>query len=271
LGAALDAYHSYLGRPRVLPADGRSPQGGSYLGPEFSNDEIEAFLETYDYPYRKLSTQERPRAIAENLAAGKILGHFSMRTEFGPRALGSRSVLADPRDREVQTNLNLKIKYRESFRPFAPSVLRERVADYFDLDRASPYMQIVAFVKKERLLPFERGEGEDMLELVRKPRSDIPAVTHIDNSARIQTVSPDDHPAYYSVLQAFEELTGCSVLVNTSFNVRGEPIVNTPQDAYRCFMRTQMDYLVLGPFLLAKTDQPVWHETGDWTQALQRE
>ncbi|MGI9305292.1 MAG: carbamoyltransferase N-terminal domain-containing protein [Gammaproteobacteria bacterium] len=256
LGAALDVYHSYYEKPRRLPEDDRSMQRGSHLGPQFSDDEIKAFLETYGYPYRELSPEERPDVIAETLDDGKVVGHFAGRSEFGPRALGSRSILGDPRDQEMQVTLNLKVKYRESFRPFAPVVLAERVADYFELDRESPYMLIVAPVNEARRLPYDPGEGEDLLEKVRRARSDLPAITHVDYSARIQTIAHDDHAPYYDVLEAFQRRNGCGVLVNTSFNVRGEPIVNTPEDAYRCFMRTDMDVLALGNCLLQKQEQP---------------
>ena len=189
--------------------------------------------------------------------------------EFGPRALGNRSILGDARSPRMQAQMNLKIKFREGFRPFAPSVLRERVADYFELDRDSPYMLLVAPVRFERRIPMsdeqDAGWGIDKLNV---PRSDIPAVTHIDYSARIQTVHRDSNPDYYDLLKAFESLTGCSVLVNTSFNVRGEPIVCTAEDAYRCFMRTNIDYLVLGPFLLSKDEQPPWTEAEDWSREL---
>jgi len=260
LGAALDAYHTYFGGTREAAPNGRPAQGGSLLGPEFSESEIAAFLDTHGYPYERLDPSTRADRVAEQLAAGKVVGHFSGRTEFGPRSLGARSILGDPRDPEMQVTLNVKIKYRESFRPFAPSVLREKAGEYFELDGESPYMLLVAAVKPERCLPFDRGSGEDMLEIVRMPRSDIPAVTHIDNSARVQTVDRADHPAYHDVIRAFERRTGCAVIVNTSFNVRGEPIVNTPYDAYRCFMRTEMDVLVLGNHLLRKEGQPVWPE-----------
>jgi len=260
LGAAQDAYHTYFGKPRIYRRDGRSPQQGSLLGPQFSDDEVEAFLQTYEYPYRKLTPEQRADAIAEMLQDGKVVGHFAGRTEFGPRALGSRSILGDPRNQQMQVNLNLKIKYRESFRPFAPTVLAEQISDYFDLDRESPYMLLVAPVKRDRRLPFDRGDDEDMLEIVRMPRSDVPAITHVDYSARVQSIARQDHPLYYDTLKAFERRTGCGVIVNTSFNVRGEPIVNTPQDAYRCFMRTEMDALVLGNCLVLKEQQPPWPE-----------
>jgi len=260
LGAALDAYHGYFARERAAPVAGRSLQGGSFLGPTFSDEEIQSYLETHGYPYRKLEPQERGELIAEALADGKVVGHFSGRAEFGPRALGARSILADARSPDMQATLNLKIKYRESFRPFAPAVLAERVSDYFELDRQSPYMLLVAPVKAERRLPFSPVPGEDLLPVVRTARSDVPAITHVDYSARIQTISAEDHPQFYEVLRAFESRTGCAVIVNTSFNVRGEPIVNTPYDAYRCFMRTELDVLVMGNCLLLKPEQPAWPE-----------
>jgi carbamoyltransferase len=260
LGAAFDAYHNYFKKTRLVPKIGRDLQRGSYLGPGFSEDEIRSFLNTYGYPHRQLSPAERGPVIAEFLAQGKVVGHFSGRMEFGPRALGSRSILGDARNEEMQVTLNVKIKYRESFRPFAPAVLRERVSEYFDLDKESPYMLLVAPVKNERRKPFERGSSEDLLPIVKQSRSDIPAVTHVDYSARIQTVTREDHPDYYDAIRAFEAKTGCAVIVNTSFNVRGEPIVCTPYDAYRCFMRTGMDVLILGNFLLVKENQPEWLE-----------
>jgi carbamoyltransferase len=264
LGAAMDAYYSYFGNSRLDPTDEQGcEQGGSYWGPEFSEQEIASFLETHGYKHRQLNPSERASRIAQYLDSGKVVGHFSGRTEFGPRSLGSRSILGDARNEETQTTLNLRIKYRESFRPFAPTVLAERVSDYFELDRESPYMLIVAKVKKERQKPFERGTSSDLLAVVRRPRSDIPAVTHVDYSARIQTIKRSDHRHYYDVVKAFEKLTGCGVIVNTSFNVRGEPIVCTPYDAYRCFMRTEMDVLVLGNYLLLKEEQsPYTDEKG---------
>jgi carbamoyltransferase len=260
VGVALDVYHTFFGGPRQVRSDGRDTQKGSYLGPSYCDQEIRAFLETHGYPYRSVPATERAEVVARELASGNVVGHFAGRAEFGPRALGSRSILGDPRNPEMQVKLNLKIKYRESFRPFAPTVLLERVADFFELDRRSPYMLLVAPVRTERRLPFERGSGEDLLPIVRLARSDVPAITHVDYSARIQTVERADHPEYYDVLRAFEALTGCGVIVNTSFNVRGEPIVSSPYDAYRCFMRTEMDVLVLGNQLLVKADQPPWPE-----------
>lgn len=273
LGAALLVSHRYFGTERPYNPRGRDLQKGSYLGPSFSDNEIAAFLERHRYPHERVAgPEERAAAVARALAEGKIVGYFAGRMEFGPRALGARSILGDPRRRETQSVMNLKIKYRESFRPFAPSVLAEDAADYFDLNMESPYMLLVAGVKEERTLPVDLGpfhETGDMLALVNEPRSDIPAVTHVDYSARIQTVHREDKPDYYLLIRAFKELTGCSVVVNTSFNVRGEPIVCTPQDAYRCFMRTEMDLLVLEDFLLWKERQPAWKESGRWREEFE--
>jgi len=260
MGAALDAYHTYFEKPRTMPADKRPRQGGSYWGPAYSDAEIEAFVKTHGYAHRRLADSERADTVARILAEGKVVGHFAGRVEFGPRSLGARAILGDARNEEMQVNLNLKIKYRESFRPFAPSVLAERVSDYFELDRESPYMLLVAPVKESRRLPMPPMTGDDLTAIVRQPRSDLPAITHVDYSARVQTVMRTDHPVYYDVIKKFEEQTGCGVIVNTSFNVRGEPIVCTPDDAYRCFMRTNMDVLVLGNYLLRKEEQPAWPE-----------
>ncbi|HKA40325.1 MAG TPA: carbamoyltransferase N-terminal domain-containing protein, partial [Burkholderiales bacterium] len=222
LGAALDVYHTYFGGPRPLERNARPRQGGSYWGPEFSDEEIEAYLDTNGYPYRRLSDNERTDYLADRLVEGKVVGHFSGRLEYGPRALGARSILGDARNRDMQAELNLKIKYRESFRPFAPSVLAEDVAEYFELDRESPYMLLVAPVREERRKPLEPADEdqEDLLPIVRQARSDVPAVTHVDYSARIQTVCRADHPVYYGLIRRFKEKTGCGVIVNTSFNVR---------------------------------------------------
>lgn len=260
LGAALDTYHTYHGHPRKLSAGGRPAQRGSCWGPGFTDGEIRGFLDTHGYPYHHLDPSTRAQALARYLLEGKVLGHFAGRTEFGPRALGARSILGDARRQEMQAKLNLKIKYRESFRPFAPTVLAERVAQYFELDRESPYMLLVAAVRPDRRIQTEPPEGDDLLPVVRQARSDIPAVTHVDYSARIQTIAREDHPEYYDVVKAFEEASGTGVIVNTSFNVRGEPIVNTPYDAYRCFMRTEMDVLALGNYVLLKHEQPTWPE-----------
>ena len=208
--------------------------------------------------------------VAGMMANDKVVGWFNGRMEFGPRALGSRSILGDPRSPKMQEQMNLKIKFRESFRPFAPSVLRERVSDYFQLDVDSPYMLLVAPVCEDRRIPMSEDQQKLFgIEKLNVPRSDIPAITHVDYSARVQTVASDVAPDYHELIKAFDEQTGCPVVVNTSFNVRGEPIVCTPEDAYRCFMRTDMDYLVLGQFVLDKTTQPEWKEEGDWKDEFQ--
>jgi len=260
LGVAQLVWHRHLGRPRAVEA-GKDAMRGAYLGPEFAPEEIERELRAAGAVYRRLERDELHARVAELLAQEKVVGWFDGRMEFGPRALGSRSILGDPRSPAMQARINLKIKFREGFRPFAPSVLEEKVGDWFELDRASPYMLLVAQVKRERQIPMTSGQralwGLDKLNV---PRSDIPAVTHVDYSARVQTVSRETNPAYYDLIRAFERRTGCPVLVNTSFNVRGEPIVCTPRDAYRCFMRTQIDHLVVGPFLLDRADQPPFAE-----------
>ena len=269
LGVAQIIWHHHLDKPRQ--ADGvRDSQKGSYLGPAFSPDEIETYLKDQGAVYDRVDGPERALRVAKILAEEKIVGWFNGRMEFGPRALGGRSILGDPRSAKMQLQMNLKIKYRESFRPFAPSVLRERVQDYFELDSDSPYMLLVAPVKKERQIPMTDEQSKLWgIEKLNVLRSDLPSITHIDYSARVQTVTADTNPGYYELIKAFEEETGCAVVVNTSFNVRGEPIVCTPEDAYRCFMRTEMDYLVLGPFLLDKTCQPEWKEEGNWREEFQ--
>jgi carbamoyltransferase len=269
LGVAQLIWHRYCGQPRTTVA-GRDGMKGAYLGPEFSPEEIEAYLCSQGAAYERLEGDCLRRHVAALLAQEKVVGWFDGRMEFGPRALGARSILGDPRSPRMQAQMNLKIKFREGFRPFAPSVLRERVSEYFELDCDSPYMLLVAPVKRERQVPMSDAErrlwGIDQLNVV---RSDIPAVTHIDYSARIHTVSRDTNPNYYDLIKEFERLSGCPVLVNTSFNVRGEPIVCTPSDAYRCFMRTHIDHLVLGPFLLDKARQPAWKETNEWRREFQ--
>jgi carbamoyltransferase len=262
LGAALDAWHTHFGKQRGARSE-LSDQGGSYLGPSFSMDEIKGFLDTYGYPYRELSDTQRSAFLAQELAQGKVVGHFSGRLEFGPRSLGARSIVGDVRNTEMQATLNLRIKYRESFRPFAPAVLKERASDYFEIDCESPYMLLVAPVRKDRrLTPTSASteNNEDLLPIVRQLRSDIPAVTHVDYSARIQTVRREHHAAFYDLIKQFDQDTGYGVVVNTSFNVRGEPIVCTPYDAYRCFMRTEMDVLALENCILIKSEQPAWPE-----------
>ena len=269
LGVALLAHHRYFGTGRPN-GSGRDRMRGALLGPDFREEEIEVFLRQQGAPYRRLDREGLLREVAEILAGERVVGWFQGRMEFGPRALGNRSILGDPRSPKMQALMNLKIKFREGFRPFAPSVLRERVAEYFELQDESPYMLLVAPVKRERQIPMsEEARSLWGIDKLNVARSDIPAVTHIDYSARIQTVSREDNPLYHELLRAFEALTGCGVLVNTSFNVRGEPIVCTPEDAYRCFMRTHIDYLVMGPFLLDKKEQPEWKDTGDWRREFQ--
>ncbi|HWJ93425.1 MAG TPA: carbamoyltransferase C-terminal domain-containing protein, partial [Telluria sp.] len=250
LGAALLAHHMVFDGPRERKGGARDAQQGSYLGPRYSSEEIMAFLDRKGYPYHRIaSREERLALVAHALADGKIAGWMSGRMEFGPRSLGARSILGDPRNPATQAVMNLKIKYRESFRPFAPAVLREKCRDYFELDGESPYMLLVAPVEASRrramdLSGFNAGD-DDMMAVINQPRSDIPAVTHVDYSARVQTVDRETNPDFHALIAVFEALTGYPVLVNTSFNVRGEPIVCSPQDAYRCFMRTEMDLLVM--------------------------
>jgi len=253
LGAALVGYHMQLGQARVVRGDAMH---GSYLGPAFAQADIEARLGSCGARFEVLDDAQLLTACADDLSQSKALGWFQGRMEFGPRALGNRSVLGDPRSPTMQKTLNLKVKYRESFRPFAPSVLRERVGDWFELDRESPYMLLVADVVKSRRRAMTADEsslfGIDKLNI---PRSDIPAVTHVDYSARVQTVSEETNPRYHALLSAFERKTGCPVLVNTSFNVRGEPIVGVPEDAFRCFMGTELDALAIGNCYLRKDAQ----------------
>jgi len=269
LGVAQLIWHRHCKRPRQV-TQGKDGMRGAYLGPGYTPDEIERYLQAQGAAYERLEWPALLERVATQLADEKIVGWFDGRMEFGPRALGARSILGDPRSPRMQAQMNLKIKFREGFRPFAPSVLRDRVSDYFELECDSPYMLLVAPVKRERQIPMSAEQrklwGIEQLNVV---RSDIPAVTHIDYSARIQTVDRETNPAYYDLIKAFERLTGCAVLVNTSFNVRGEPIVCTPADAYQCFMRTHIDYLVLGPFLLGKGAQPEWKETADWQREFQ--
>ena len=265
LGAALAAWHQYLQMPRVVRRNGDGMHG-SFLGPAYTNDEIEQALKSFEAVSIRVDDDAALFSlVADELVGEKVIGWFQGRMEFGPRALGSRSILGDPRSPRMQSVMNLKIKYRESFRPFAPSVLRERLSDYFDLDVDSPYMLMVAPVVQKRRIPrTEPTSGLRGIDLLKVPRSDIPAVTHIDYSARIETVDRDTNPRYYGLLKAFEAKTGCGVLVNTSFNVRGEPIVQSPWDAYRCFMRTEMDLLVMGNFVLYKTNQQPLPVDRDW-------
>jgi len=256
LGAAFVAFHLHQAKPRQIAGNRLDGMSGGYLGPSFNQAEIERRLTQAGGRFVRLDAAEFPRSVAQALADGKAVGWFQGRMEFGPRALGARSILADPRSPTMQKTLNLKIKYRESFRPFAPSVLREEVAEWFDLDADSPYMLMVADVLPGRRRTMSASEqalfGIDKLNV---PRSEIPAVTHVDYSARIQTVHQESNPRYHALLSIFRELTGCPVLVNTSFNVRGEPIVCTPEDAFRCFMGTELDVLAIGDCILLKHEQ----------------
>lgn len=271
LGAALYTY--YQKNPDKREVTERDAQKGSYLGPEFKPDAIKAYLDEKGYIYHNYSTEEKNEVVAQLLSEEKIIGLCNGRMEFGPRALGNRSIIGDARSVKMQSQMNLKIKYRESFRPFAPSVLEEDAEEYFELKGTeSPYMLLCALVNKERQKPFDmkkyyrENRKMDLLPIVNVARSDIPAVTHVDYSARIQTVSRETNPEYYGILKAFKNLTGSSVIVNTSFNVRGEPIVCTPKDAYECFMRTEMDALVYGNILLLKEEQPEFKEDTDWRE-----
>lgn len=269
LGAALAVQYGHHKVPRH-PTTEADRQKGSYLGPAFSESEVEAYLISHGYNYRKLPSHARAETVADALAAGAVVGFFNGRMEFGPRSLGARSILGDPRRADTQRAMNLRIKYRESFRPFAPAVLAEDVETYFDYSGASPYMLMVAPVRADRCI--ERGgelSGDDLLEAVNQIRSDIPAVTHWDYSARIQTVHVDTNPLFHEVISRFKAKTGVGVVVNTSFNVRGEPIVCTPDDAVRCFMRTEMDYLYLEGFWLDKRDQPVLEKDESWMQQFE--
>ncbi|GAA0419421.1 carbamoyltransferase [Cocleimonas flava] len=263
VGAALSAYHQYMDKPRTLQLPDATK--GSYLGPKFSNEQITSYLDKIGADYTHVEDDQLMPKLAEVMQGEKVVGWFQGRMEFGPRSLGARSIIGDARSTKMQTVMNLKIKYRESFRPFAPVVKFDKVSEWFEHEGPSPYMLIVAPVKEDKrnLMSAEQDKlfGIDKLNI---PRSQIPAVTHVDYSARVQTVHPETNPRFYHLLDAFEEKTGCPVLVNTSFNVRGEPIVNTPEDAYRCFMRTEMDYLVMENILIDKTTQPEWKEEGDW-------
>jgi carbamoyltransferase len=269
LGVALTIHHKVLGNERRHRSEGDGMHG-SYLGPAFSDEEIESFLASVGAVYEKLPTDAVIERTAEALAHEKVVGWLQGRMEFGPRSLGARSVLGDPRSAKMQATMNLKIKFRESFRPFAPSVLREHLADYFDLDVDSPYMLLVAPVRAERRIAMTDEQQRLFgIEKLNVPRSDVPAITHIDYSARIQTVHAETNPLYHALLRRFHALTGCAVLVNTSFNVRGEPIVCTPRDAYLCFMRTEMDTLVLGSCVLEKSRQPALRDDVDWRSQYQ--
>ena len=264
LGSALRIWHEYLGNPRKADAALDAMQG-SYLGPSFSNQEITDYLDEIGAVYTRLDDSDLLPRLAELLATENVIGWFSGRMEFGPRALGGRSIIGDPRSAKMQSVMNLKIKYRESFRPFVPAVKFDKVSDWFEIDRRSPYMLLVAPLHREKLVTMSEEQQKLFgIEKLMVARSDIPAVTHVDYSARVQTVHPETNPRFYRLLDSFEQRSGCPVLINTSFNVRGEPIVHTPEDAYRCFMRTEMDFLVMENILLAKTDQPEQEYDDSW-------
>lgn len=265
LGAALYVWYQYLGNPRN--PNGKDAMRAAHLGPSYSDEEIRTFLDTQNATYMQLSRDELITKTAALIAEGKVVGWFQGRMEFGPRALGARSILGDARNQEMQTVMNVKIKFRESFRPFAPSVLIEHAKEYFEGAVSNPYMLLTFPVSRVHRISPEHP-GAKGLQLLKQKRSTIPAVTHVDYSARIQTVSGEDNPLYYDLIHRFYKKTGCPVIINTSFNVRGEPIVCTPQEAWRCFMRTNMDYLAIGSFLLAKKDQKPYEESENWKKAL---
>lgn len=269
LGAALFVWYQYLENSRIGDSE-KDFQQGSYLGPEFKNGYIKDYLEKNKIPYSVLKDEQVPEKISDLIAEQKVIGWFQGRMEFGPRALGSRSILGDARSSKMQEVMNLKIKFRESFRPFAPSVIKEKVSDFFEIDRESPYMLLVAPVKNEIRREMSKEEqklfGFNKLKVV---RSTIPAVTHVDYSARLQTINKGDNPLYHQLIAKFGEKYGCPVIINTSFNVRGEPIVCTPEDAYLCFMRTDMDYLLLGNFLLNKKEQEPLKKDIDWQKEFE--
>ena len=269
LGSALFVWYQYLGNKRVTD-DKKDFQQNSLLGPEFKNSYLSDYLKRNNIPYTELSDEEIPEKIADLIADQKVIGWFQGRMEFGPRALGSRSIIGDARSPKMQETMNLKIKFRESFRPFAPSVIRERASDFFEINRESPYMLLAVPVKKEirKAVSYEEQKlsGLDKLNVV---RSRIPAVTHLDYSARLQTVNENDNPLYYRMIAKFNEKYGCPVIINTSFNVRGEPIVCTPADAYACFMHTNMDYLLMGNFLIKKKEQKPLDKEIDWLKKFE--
>lgn len=268
LGAALFTWYSYLENHRTVKE--RDAQKGSYLGPEFDDRMIESFLLEKQIPHKKLSREDLLDEVSTLIASDRVIGWFQGRMEFGPRALGARSIIGDARSKTMQSVMNLKIKYRESFRPFAPTVLKEKVSDYFQIDRESPYMLLVAPVVPERRIAMtQEQQGLFGIDKLNIPRSEIPAVTHVDYTARIQTVNKADHPLYYDLINRFYQKTGCPVIINTSFNVRGEPIVCTPEEAYTCFRRTEMDFLVMGSFLLTKTEQNPVEKDNAWMKEFE--
>jgi carbamoyltransferase len=269
LGAAFTVWHHFLDKPRAAE-DKEDKQLNSYLGPKFEQNQIKEFLDKKGYPYTEHQDHQLYNFIADKMIEGKVIGWFQGRMEFGPRALGARSIIGDARNPKMQKKMNLKIKYRESFRPFAPSVLVDKVSEWFELDRESPYMLLVAYVNKDKRIPMTEEQkklfGIDKLNI---KRSEVPAITHVNYSARVQTVDRRYNQKYYDLINTFYEKTSCPVIVNTSFNVRGEPIVCTPQDAYQCFMRTEMDVLVMENLVLFKEEQPKWQEGSDWRQEFE--
>lgn len=269
LGAALTIWYRYLKNKRNV--DGRNDlQKASLLGPEYNDEYVEKFLKKESIPYRRLPHLDLPETVAGMIAGGHVIGWFQGRLEFGPRALGNRSIIGDARDAEMQPKMNLKIKYRESFRPFAPTVLLNKVSEWFELNRESPYMLLVAQVKDDKKTASDRDkDGAKGFDKLKVKRSQIPAVTHVDYSARIQTVKREDNPLYYDMINAFYKKTGCPVIINTSFNVRGEPLVCSPEEAFRCFMRTEMDHLVMGSYLLNKSDQKPLENDMKWQKEFE--
>jgi carbamoyltransferase len=265
VGAAYAVWHIQMGRERN-GRTGLDEMKGAFLGPEYSGSRIEKTIRRFEAKARYYEDyDELARKAAKILSDGCVVGWFSGRMEYGPRALGSRSILGDARNPAMQKKMNLKIKYREGFRPFAPTVIEEDIQEYFDVDRPSPYMLLVVPVREDKRIPVPSDYNDwSLYDRLYFQRSDLPAITHIDYSARIQSVNRKVNPRYWQLIWEFKKLTGYGVIVNTSFNVRGEPIVCTPEDAYRCFMRTEMDYLVLGDYLLEKKDQPALPDTGDW-------
>ena len=267
VGAALYGWHQILGNPREV--DGvHDRMQGAYLGPRFGSDEIATWLDERGYPYERIGGPERAERIAQSIADGEVVGLLQGRMEFGPRALGHRSIVGDPRSAAMQSIMNLKIKYRESFRPFAPAVLDDQASKYFEIEPGveSPYMLLVADVRPELRVDdtHDHTRSADLRTWVNEIRSTIPAVTHVDYSARLQTVGRETSPDFHAIIEAFDRITGCPVVINTSFNVRGEPIVCTPEDAYRCFMRTDMDTLMLEDCILSKRDQPDFADAANW-------
>lgn len=270
IGAAYSIWYEYLENKRTVPNAADKITYNTYLGPGYQSQQIVDYLKSIGAVYNEIERDNVASVTAGLLEKQHVVGWFQGRMEFGPRALGARSILGDPRNQQMQSTMNLKIKYRESFRPFAPSVKLEKVSEWFDLDGESPYMLLVADINKDKQLPLSDDQKKLFgLERLTIPKSTIPAVTHVDHSARVQTVSKDENRQYWELLDQFEKITGCPVVINTSFNVRGEPIVCSPEDAYRCFMRTEMDYLVMENILLAKKDQPKWQKDESWKQEFE--